>query len=334
MKMEKPKGFEILEFIELPTNRQFARFFKLVQNYYDYYGLNNLFNLMELFNMFKDWAVYMDKDCISTRMHRRLFDELDKKGFNLIDTYIILDMLLMNFSALKFKKLNEEDRRYVLDVLGGESEKLASQIPYLPLSEMIELVGKINDKSLQVKLDILYIYLLQFHRGIRNNPENRNYFEQLILLTINNLKEKLAETLPKSKAEVLVENAINFVPEGTNKRTDAVDFTPISKSDEEQKEPKPTVVKSPTFEQYEKMSVKDVAMVLHCHESQVRRLIQRKVNPLTPYRDSPRGKMYFFYSEVIDWMKSHKQIGLLEEAGEVFHRKSRGSAKKRRPALE
>lgn len=334
MKMEKPKGFEILEFIELPANRQFASFFKLVQNYYDYYGLNNIFNLMELFNLFKEWTVYMDKDSISTRMHKRLFELLDKKGFNLIDTYITLDMLLMNFGSLKFKRLIEEDRRYVLEVLRGESQKLAGQIPYLPLNEMIEIVENIGDKPQQVKLDILYIYLLQFHRGIKNNPENRNYFEQLILLTIKSLKEKLGENYVKSRAAELFETAIDFVPEGVNKVIDSNKSTQIRKDEDAKKESMPDVIQSPAFEQNEKMSLKDVAIVLHCHQSQVRRLIKRKINPLTPYRDSPRGKMYFFYPEVIDWMKSHKQIGHLEEAGEVFHRKSRGAAKKRRPALE
>jgi hypothetical protein len=331
--MERPKGFEILEFIELPENSQFASFFKLVQGYYDYYGLQTLFNLMKLLNLFKEWISDMDTDSITTRAHKRLFDNLNKEGYNSIDTYIILDILLMNFGSIKFTKLVEEDRRFVLEALRDESEKLASLIPYLPLKEMVELVEKIDDKPYQVKIEILYIYLLQFHRGVKNNPENRNYFEQLILLTIKNLKEKAGENYLKCKAETLLERTINFIPEGVNKTIDSVESKDIAKDEEGQKLPQSTVPKPPAFEPNEKMFVKDVAKVLHCHESQVRRLIQRKINPLKPYRDSPRGMMYFFYPEVVDWMKSHRQEGLLDEAGEVFQRKHKAVGKKRRPKL-
>jgi hypothetical protein len=73
--------------------------------------------------------------------------------------------------------------------------------------------------------------------------------------------------------------------------------------------------KVPESSENEKLFIKDVAAILKCHHS-------------------PRVKMYFFYPEIIDWMKSHKQLSYLEEAGEVFKRKPRGAVKKRRPLLE
>jgi hypothetical protein len=88
------------------------------------------------------------------------------------------------------------------------------------------------------------------------------------------------------------------------------------------------------FGDTEKLYIPDVAKILKCHASQVRRLISRKPNPLPTYRDTPRGKMYFFYPEIMDWQKSHKQKSGLEEAGDVFSRKPKGVVKKRRPRLE
>lgn len=332
---EKLNGFEILEFIELPENAQFTDFYKNVQEYYNHYGLNNLFNIKDLFNLYRDWVLFMDKNPITTRMHKKLFEMIKELGFNLLDTYIISDILLLNINKINFIHLVEEDKLYIRDALRNEIDALSDQIPRLRLIEMIDIVDKLKNKTYSAQVDILNIYLLQFYHGIKKSPENQDYFEKLIRLNISSLKERFGDVTTKGRAEIIIEEINNKKILHVNKITKSTESVVTIENKTEIEEVEINKKHSaPTFGENEKMSVKDVAAVLHCSPSHVRRLIQRKINPLIPYRDSPKGRMYFFYPEVVDWMKSSKQLGFFEEAGEVFRRKPRGGGKKQRPKLE
>lgn len=331
--MRRPTGFEILEYIEQPENSRIASFLRSVQDYYDYYGIEHLFILFDLFELYQKWIEYLDKETLETQTCKFLLNDMESRGYNPIDKYIILDILILYFKQIHFERLNDDLRDFVWESIKKEEISLSRSIPDLSLKQMTSIVEGFKDKPHQIKLDILYIYLLHIGRGIESRPNNRNYLVQFITYTINNLIEKHGGSHIKGQAELLLQKINNPVPKGVTNQSKLQLIVDPSSDDAGTASIPNIEISTHNFSENEKLFIKDVAQILKCHESQVRRLMLRKVNPLKPYRDSPKGKMYFFYSEIVDWMRSHKQMSPLDEAGEVFRRKPKGSIKKRRPRL-
>lgn len=332
--MNQKSDFEILEYIERPENVKLASFFRSVQEYYGYYGLNSVLPLLELLGQFKKWNEYLDKWSIGVQTYKIVLNDMVTKNYNEFEKFIVLDILILHFHRIGFAHLRVEDQGLIKESFQSEQNRLSQKLLTLSEIEVADILKSLEKKAPQIQYDSLYIYLLQFKRGVEIRLIKNNYFEQQIKSRIGKLTAKYGKALIKCRAELVLEKINN--PLTVDTEYPNTGFLPVESGNS--KKDITSIKKANDFTYYyadnEKLSIKDVANVLKCHESQVRRLIVRKHNPIPTYRYTPKGKMYFFYPEIIDWLKSNKQQSSLEEAGKIFRRKPKGTGKTRRPRLK
>jgi|GEM_PF-5004586 hypothetical protein len=305
--MERPPDFEILEYIERPENSSIARFFRSVKKHHDLNRLEALLPLMNLLSLFKKWNEYLDKESIGSQTCEIVLNDMIFLGYNDFEQYVILDILILFIDKIDFKKSSNDNKDKYIDSFKMNQTVIAHKILSYTKEESSKVLNNLDINTPQRQLELLRIYKDQYRHIIDffhvDVNHLKNNFAQFVESRIQYLRNKYGDTLQIKSVEPM--------PSDPNTRNILVHYG-----------------------DKQKLFIKDVAKVFNCSQTHVRRLIIRKVDPLVPYRDSPRGKMYFFYPEIIDWMTSFKQKSELEEAGEVFRRRPKGSRNKRRPRME
>lgn len=293
----------VLNYISQPDNKELNNFFLAVQRYHNQNGLEELFPILPLLLQLKNWIEYLNKPPVGLEIHSVIINEpLYLSNFNDFDRYVILDILSTFLDLIDFKDLNFLRKYSAIEQFTNKKNEISQKIKNFTLQEIKSLIDSVSGKSNRTQIQLLTTYKRLYFRVTKLDQNTISNFSHLVDLQISNLQQNPSTTNNNLLSEEIIK------------------LTQLQQS--------------PEYSDTEKLYVKDVAKILKCHESQVRRLISREVNPLIPYRDSDRGRLYFFYPEVKDWMKNNKQRSSLEEAGDVFRRRSNGANKKRRPRLE
>lgn len=301
--MEKHStNLETLEFISQPENIEIRNFLLATLRYHTQYGLDEIFQADQFLLQCKILVEYFNKPPFGIKAYYKIKTDIYNGGFNDFDRFIILDIITKFLYLLQYKAADFDTKQYAVENLTNEKNRIAKKIAKYSQKEIKTFCDLLLGKPTSVQLGNLYCYKRQLYR-IAN-------LEQASDTTLIQTIDKIVSHLQQNPS----------TNESDNQKILFDEFIPEQKTQE--------------YSDKEKLSIKDVAVILKYHESHVRRLLVRKSNPLPHYRDTPRGRMYFFYPEILEWMKSNRQVSQLEEAGNVFRRKSKGAVKTRRPRMK
>ncbi len=312
--MNQLSDFEIIEYIERPENNNLTRFFRSVKKYHDFYSLESLLPIMNLLLLFKKWNEYLDKESAVAQTCELVLSEMNYLDYNDFEQFIILDFLIKFIDKIEYKQSSNDRKDEYVERFKMHQTVISHRIHNYSMEERAQFVKKLESKPPHQEIDLLRIYNNLYIRIVDVKLLKVNYFAQLV----ENRRKELHKAF------------------GNGKRINNEGSIPLNVSNADLKiMPKPNIEQEHNYyADDEKLYIKDLTKVLKYSDSQVRRLILRVKNPIPMYRDSPKGKMYFFYPEIMDWLKSNKQKSSLQEAGEVFRRKSKGTGKTRRPRLK
>jgi hypothetical protein len=292
---------EVLQYISQPVNDKIKDFLLAVQRYYLQYGLKELFPILPFLEQINNWLKQFETNKTMQGSYG-IKIELALAKFDVFEKFVFLDILTSFLFLLKIDNFNFLKTSSTIESLENEKKRVIKRISSLTKSDIKSLIDGFSGQPKTIQIDKLNCYRRLYYRITKTNQHTSTDFSNILDMQISLLSKEVV----KLPIDVSPESLDNLIKE--QQVTNYNDNT--------------------------KLLIKDVASILKCHSSQVRRLILKKINPLPHYRETPRGRIYFFYNDIIEWMKSNKQKTSIEEAGEVFRRKSTGAGKKRRPRLE